>query len=78
MLILVGATTVVLSVIASARGLSLLLVLGAIGSLMALTVRQHLRGGYEPHRSRRAMLMIGLAIVGFFVMVSVVGAHWPK
>ncbi len=75
---LIAAMTVVLSVVASALGLSVLVVVAAIGSLMTLKIRQQMRAGYSPNRSRRALLVTGLAVLGFFLVVSVVGAHWPK
>ncbi len=75
---LIAAMTVVLSVVASALGLSVLVVVAAIGSMMTLKVRQQMRAGYTPNRSRRALLVTGLAVLGFFLIVSVVGAYWPK
>lgn len=75
---LAGALTVVLSVVASALGLSLLLVVAAIGSLTTLNIRQQTRQGYTPHRSRKALFVSGLVVVGFFIVISVVGAYWPK
>jgi hypothetical protein len=76
--ILAGAAALVASVVASVLGLSLLLVLGAVGALMSLKVRQRAQAGYSPHRSRKVLLATGLAIVGFFVVISVVAAYWPR
>ncbi len=78
LLVLIAAAAAVLSVVASTLGLSLLLVLLAIGTLMTLKIRLQLRGVHTARQSWRTMLAVGLAVVGFFLMVSVVAAYWPK
>ncbi len=78
LLILAAAGAAALSVVASTLGLTLLLVLLAIGSLMTLKIRQKLRGAHTARQSWRAMVAVGLAVLGFFLMVSVVAAYWPK
>jgi hypothetical protein len=78
LLILVAAVTAVVSVVASAWGLSSVLVVVAVVALVAVTIRQRARGDYTPYQSRKALLIAGLAIIGFFIVISVVGAYWPK
>ncbi len=74
----VGALTVALSVAASASGLSPLLVAAALAALVILKIRQNARAGYTPLRSWRALVITGLVVIGFFVVISVVAAYWPK
>jgi len=78
LILIVGAITVVLSVVASAYGLTPLLVAAALIALVVLKVRQSLRPGYVPRRSWRPLLVTGLVVIGFFVVISVVAAYWPK
>lgn len=74
----VGALTVALSVVASVSGLSPLLVAAALAALLVLKIRQTARAGYTPYRSWRAFAITGLVVIGFFVVISVVAAYWPK
>ena len=74
---LAGAAVVV-SVVASVVGLTLVLVVAAIGALIAINFRRHTQGIPTPFRPRKVMLITGLVVVGFFLAFSIVGAVWPR
>ena len=74
---LAGAAVVV-SVLASVVGLTLVLVVVAIGALVAINFRRHTQHAPTPFRPRKVMLITGLVVVGFFLAFSIVGAVWPR
>ena len=74
---LVGGALVV-SVVMSVVGLTIVLVVAAVGALLALNFRHHTVRAPAPVRPRTVMLITGLVIVGFFVALSIVGAVWPR
>ncbi len=74
---LAGAAVVV-SVVASVAGLTLVLVVAAIGALIAINFRRHTQRIPTPYQPRKVMLITGLVVVGFFLAFSIVGAVWPR
>jgi hypothetical protein len=71
-------TALIVSVVASVTGLTIALVVAALGMLVLLNFRHHTHRAPLPFRPRRAMLIAGLVVVGFFLVISIAGAFWPR